>query len=160
MHSRFEREVAGPAVFYLSEGFGHVGPDWPVGMPDGRLKKEAVVKKSELVSKPEGEVQGIAVSDLFLVFVQVFFEGIQGMERGVNAFPPKPLVGQRRRQNPGMARVIESRRIKRGSPGNADRPGVNGAFELEGNAVAGIDPVAEIELKELWVIGFVEVAQQ
>lgn len=69
-------KVIGIFVLCRSKGFRKIGMERPVTHANCRLEKEAVIKEFKLVTGIEVQIQGVAVTNLFVVLIQVFFKGI------------------------------------------------------------------------------------
>lgn len=69
-------KVVGPIFFGRFKRFWHIGSYRPITASNGGFKKEPVFKKPKLVTQVEVEVQGVSISDLFFILIQVFFKRI------------------------------------------------------------------------------------
>jgi len=89
-------EVVRPFAFHGLEGIGNILPYWPVRESHGWFEEEAVIEEFDVIPQAIGQVQGVSISDLDVVLIHVFFEGVQCVDGCLGAFPPIMLVCERR----------------------------------------------------------------
>lgn len=149
MKPRFEAKVPRPLAVQPGERLRHVRLDGPVGPGHRRLDEKAVFEDRHMVTQAVGHEQLVAALNLFAVGGHVLFQGVHGVDPGVQALPPEALIDQRDAEAADVAGVLPFGRQERLSEGNAQRPAVFLGLGFHRHHIFRAETVAEVELDKI-----------